>query len=176
MAEDVPTYAPLLLQRSAPISCEGVSELLSLHWKAYAFSTGTTTWELRRVIDTVIGDNGPKLSKMLWNCGYFVDLFSRCLATSSEIVPSQSAYASAPDKWHVPAWSVRQEYCITTVGLLVLLLDWTMNRRRRLERARCREALAQWLRALVVIDEMKEMLREAVVEGAGDCAIECDEA
>eukprot|EP00971_Amphidinium_carterae_P109861 2176312-Amphidinium_carterae.1 len=173
MSDDL-EYAPLLLQRSFPVKCEGVTEVRALHWKAYAYTTGGTAWEVRRVFDTLIGESGKEVYKLLWSNNYFIDVFNRCLDTSSEVVPSYQAYAASPEKWNVPVWAVRQEHTITTSGLLVLLLEWSVKRRRKIERVRCNEVLYQFLRGIVIIGEIKEMLREALLEGVGECKMGVD--
>eukprot|EP00971_Amphidinium_carterae_P177233 3514717-Amphidinium_carterae.2 len=71
----------------------------------------------RQVFDTLIGESGKEVYKLLWSNNYFIEVISRCLDTSAKVVPSYQAYAASPEKWNVPVWAVRQEHTITTVGL-----------------------------------------------------------
>eukprot|EP00971_Amphidinium_carterae_P003748 74232-Amphidinium_carterae.1 len=175
MSDTSPSYVPLLLQRSWSGRSEGLEELRTLHWKCYAYETGSCAWEIRRVFHTVLGDQGKDVHKLLWTWGYFVDVFDRCLSTTAEVIPSAQSYASLPDKWCTPHWSVRQEYTITTAGLIVVLLEWSRKRKKKIERSRASDALHQWMQSIVVVSELRDMLRESLVEGSGECTCDCND-
>ena len=116
------------------------SAVLELCWKAWTYADGAVYWELRRILHTLLNGLRRSLDVNVLAKNFLddnVDFITGWQFSPYDIVvPSLRALAArgVPD---VCARYVREEWSISTVGLLIWLVLWSEGRRSHEAREKC---------------------------------------
>lgn len=151
-----------------PWSLEG-GEVKDFELKARRFSDGGALWELRRVLPIFIHRKacdivvGKLLKRDLapW-IAWTVDLYGE-----HQYYSSHRAAASSPGQ-HSEGEYTEQEWTISSLGLVSLLVWGMQCRRSVLERRSCETAFLGMLRSLLGMNEASEVIFLNMPDEAGD--------
>ena len=131
---------------SQALSEDGV--VVKVSFKAWRYITKEVLWEVRSVLDdffpkeAACWETARVLKKQMGHVKEVCEMLG--LKFWGEFIPNHKSYAQNKDFYDnesLPTKFVREEFSVTTLGLIVWLVTWSENRSRNCERDRLRAML-----------------------------------
>lgn len=118
-----------------------------INYKCWRYLNGDVWWEMRRIMRPVLNKADLEVSKTIKpNAGIFdsiARLLGRCWG--DVFTPSRKSAEARGDAQAVVSPKLRQEASLSTLGVFVVLLSWSLSRHRREERQKSLQSLEAWL-------------------------------
>ena len=132
-------------------ACTTEGEIVNIDFKGFCFDDDTAVWELRRIVVPMVENFKKKLDLHRIIKSQRVGWQAHCtllgVNLDDVLFPSFRA-ASHSDQADLEDERVQDEWTVTTVGLVGVLLFWAEHRRLKTQRARA----AAMLRSATVAD------------------------
>ena len=149
-------------------------ENIHIDFKAYRYEAGEVFWELKRVFAPVLGLEKSekaqlcrihKANRVSWEHD-FEKFFGQ---VDGVLLPSLTSCKASGQ--HDPADNpfIRQEYTISTAGLLAVLLNMAQARKLVVERERAFAVLVAWLSSTLAFEPAAAVCRDAMPVSAHLC-------
>jgi hypothetical protein len=145
--------------------------IVRLSLKAWLDGTGRITWELRRYLWALLGENYKTLDLSSWISRHKVGFAVVCnrlgMNYADTVIPSQLAMQRG--SLQVADESlVKTEYSITTKGLLAMMVWLSVHPRSKENKNRASALLKAFLSAVLVTDCVSDVLEEIIQDSRPD--------
>ena len=150
-------------------------EAILINWKACVYTmSGKVFWEVRQVLHDFYGDIGGALEEKNFFRNNKIKMeasFAQLnLDFDVEFKPSFKSFCSKYPGAPVTDPYIREEYGVSTVGLLAWMMHWAHSRRCACERDRAVTILEAFLSAFFVLDDLDD---RCIFDKVAECSAEC---